>query len=74
MGDLEWYYRIPELVLLTSYMAEHGRDAKEVADAVEKPWNYEEEYAAARKELDVGLRERPLTDSQAKRLEIIDDL
>jgi hypothetical protein len=29
-----------DLVLLTSYMAEHGYKASEVAYAVEKPWKF----------------------------------
>lgn len=52
--EKEWYYQLPEIVLLARYMADHFRTANEVACAVEKPWKYEEEYRAARKELDEG--------------------
>jgi hypothetical protein len=46
--DQEWFKDHANLVLLTSWMADNGYDAKDVAYAVEKPWKYEAEYARAK--------------------------
>lgn len=40
-----------DLVLLTSYLAEHGAEAKDIAYAVEKPWKYVAELAEAKQEV-----------------------
>lgn len=49
MTDI-WYGDHSNLVMLTAWLADHGRDAQEVAYAVEKPWDFEEEYREARAE------------------------
>lgn len=47
----EWFTDHANLVTLTSYMADHGHDAKEIAYAVEKPWKFADEFAEATREL-----------------------
>ena len=47
MGESKWYEFHDNLVTLTSYMAETGASAEDVAYAVEKPWKYESEFKAA---------------------------
>ena len=43
-----------EVILITSYLAEHGETAKNVAYAVEKPWKFLDVLDAAKKELSEG--------------------
>jgi hypothetical protein len=51
--DLDhWWMDHTNLVTLTSWLADNGWDASEVAYAVEKPWKYEEEWKAAVAELE----------------------
>lgn len=40
-----------DLVLLASYLAEQGTEAKDIAYAVEKPWKYADELAEAKREV-----------------------
>lgn len=40
---IAWYDRPENLAALTRHMAEHGCTARDVADAVEKPWKYVDE-------------------------------
>lgn len=47
-----WHDVHANMVLLTSYLADHGSDAGTVAHAVEKPWNYQDEFKLALWELD----------------------
>lgn len=42
-----------DLILLTSYMAENGFDAKDIAYAVVKPWKFTDVLDEARKAYDV---------------------
>ena len=42
-----WYEDHENLVMLTSYLADNGANGAAVAHAVEKPWNYEDEFRAA---------------------------
>lgn len=48
---LEWYEIHDNVVILTRYMAEHHFTADEIADAVEKPHKYGEEFDLAIEEL-----------------------
>lgn len=45
-----WYAVHDNLVTLTSWMADEGYDGSEIAHAVEKPWNYEDEFKQAQRE------------------------
>jgi hypothetical protein len=47
--DFKWFQLHDNLVLLTSYLASVGADAKDVAYAVEKPWKFEDDYKSALK-------------------------
>lgn len=46
-----WYGNHENLVTLVHWMAGHGYNATEVADAVEKPWKFAEEFIEARQDL-----------------------
>ena len=43
-----------DLIVLTSWLASQGHSAEDIAYAVEKPWKYEAELAAAKHEQDTG--------------------
>lgn len=47
----DWYANHENLVTLTRWMADDGRSAYEVADAVEKPWKFTDEFKFARYDL-----------------------
>ena len=42
--ELPWYAHHGNLVLLAHHLAENGASGQEVADAVEKPWKYQDEF------------------------------
>ena len=42
-----WFTDHSNLVTLTSYMADNGYNAEDIAYAVEKPWKYEDVFAEA---------------------------
>jgi hypothetical protein len=42
-----WYMDHSNIVTLATYLADRGDDAHDVVRAVEKPWNYEDEYREA---------------------------
>ena len=42
-----WWMSTANLVRLTAYLARSGYSAEGVAHAVEKPWEYEEEWLSA---------------------------
>lgn len=42
-----WFTRRDNLVTLTSWLAANGHSAKDIARAVEKPWDYEPEFRTA---------------------------
>jgi hypothetical protein len=48
-----------DLIILTRWMAVEGLDAHEVADAVEKPWNWREDLAQAKAELKASVLAHP---------------
>ena len=48
LEELPWYAHHENLVLLVHFLAENGNSGQEVADAVEKPWKYRDEYDLAR--------------------------
>lgn len=48
LEELPWYAHHENLVLLVHHLAENGNSGQEVADAVEKPWKYRDEYDLAR--------------------------
>jgi hypothetical protein len=50
--DERWFADYANIVTLTAWLAENNYDADEVARAVEKPWNYEMEFLAAKYDLD----------------------
>lgn len=54
-----WWLSHPNLVLLVDYLAEVGWGGREIAEVVRKPWQYSEEFTAARTgapiELEPGL-------------------
>lgn len=50
--DGNWHESHDNVVILTRWMADDGRSAYEVADAVEKPWKFTDEYKMARYDLD----------------------
>jgi len=43
----DWFTNHDALVLLTAHLADHGHNGAAVAAAVEKPWNYADEYKLA---------------------------
>jgi hypothetical protein len=47
-----WSNDIDNLVLMVRWMADDGRSAYEVADAVEKPWKFVDEFKFARHALE----------------------
>lgn len=47
----DWYANHTNIVTLAQWMAHDGRSAYEVADAVEKPWHFTDEFKFARYEL-----------------------
>jgi hypothetical protein len=56
MGEpltLEWYANYENVSTLTSWMADNGYSAREVADAVQTPWSYQDEFIVARQVLTV---------------------
>jgi hypothetical protein len=47
-NELRWFQDYKNMILLTRWMAdEDGATGSEIADAVEKPWKYEEEFLNA---------------------------
>lgn len=46
-----WFADHSNIVTLTSYLADHGYSANDVAYAVEKPWKFEDEFLEAVSEL-----------------------
>lgn len=49
MPEIEWWKVHDNLVFLTRYMADSDNyDAGTIADVVEKPWKWEDEYKEAR--------------------------
>ena len=45
---IPWYAKHDNLVTLTAFLAENAyTKAREIADAVEKPWKYEDEFRLA---------------------------
>jgi hypothetical protein len=47
VDDLPWWCVHQNLVLLAHHLAEAGCGGQEVADAVEKPWKYRDEFDIA---------------------------
>lgn len=47
LDEAKWWETHDNIVTLTSWMADNYYEAKVVAHAVEKPWNYTEEYLQA---------------------------
>jgi hypothetical protein len=54
-----WYLIHANIVTLTAWLADNGRDAKTVAYAVEKPWKFEDEWEEAREEAAEAEGNRP---------------
>ena len=52
-----WFTDHSNIVTLTSYLADHGYDAADVAYAVEKPWKFEDEFLLAVEEVVGGEQE-----------------
>ena len=52
VAPVAWYVVHANIVTLTAWMADQGYTAHTVADAVEQPWSYEEEYNQARAALE----------------------
>jgi hypothetical protein len=48
LQESKWWETHDNLVTLTAWMAENQFEASEVARAVEKPWNYTDEFMSAR--------------------------
>jgi hypothetical protein len=46
-GRGEWWQDHDNIVLLTRHMADTGETADTVADAVAKPWKFEDEFVIA---------------------------
>lgn len=46
--DGNWHENHDNVVMLARWLADDGRSAYEVADAVEKPWKFTDEYKIAR--------------------------
>jgi hypothetical protein len=42
-----WYIEHSNIATLASWAADHGYEAKEVADMVDKPWKYDDEFQQA---------------------------
>jgi hypothetical protein len=47
---MEWFMEHDNIVLLAHFLADNGASAKEVASAIEKPWNYESSFNEAKAE------------------------
>jgi hypothetical protein len=48
LEELPWYATHGNLVILAHHLAETGSSGQEVADAMEKPWSYRDEFDIAR--------------------------
>lgn len=48
MTEIKWFNEYDNVVRLTSYMADNGYDAQEVAYAVEKPWKFVDVWEQAK--------------------------
>jgi len=44
MSEVRWFEVHENIAALARWMADQGFSASEVADAVEKPWKYHDEY------------------------------
>lgn len=44
----DWWTSHDNLVTLVRWLAHSGAEASEIADAVETPWSYTDEYEAAK--------------------------
>lgn len=47
-----WYENYNNIIILTAWLAGDGREAQEVAYAVEKPWKFIEEFQYALRDHD----------------------
>jgi hypothetical protein len=54
MADIKWHDDYSNIVLMVAWMADSGYTAKDIAHAVEKPWNHEDEFQMAYKAVVAG--------------------